>query len=541
MLMQSHYTKGFKSNNLTHLKYNELRAFAVALRDHRNVVSEYVNSNLMFFLDMSKFSFIKEMRARFKDIVPSSFDTQLYSSVYTAYANKFEAMAKRLRFEKITYEGCEFYKRNTKKNRNGDIKRVVVTKEATGLSRTLTWLARYGNAGSVEYMKSVLSSCDGKKQAFYEMMLGVCERFTLTRLLRLAMQRRERVIRKYSENPIEFKSLTFGGRSRKGDIIAYNSRFGSVINAFVSLSGLRRKSFDIPVKFSKDWHGSMRDYHKKINNYEYLVTFDERHREVSVLIAKQGMRYIPEAGDNVVGVDVNVKHNLLSLSNGMTVGYDRKLVADYCRVARETDRLKARDKDYRIGRRRQIKMDTLKRKMVKSEQESIAVLCKSLQAQGVNHIVMEDLDNGFGKCHVKDKENEDINFNRKVRFLGLSSLKQEVEHIARKYDIAVSTVQASYTSKMCPICGCIEDENRPNQETFECIECGHKDNADFNAAKNIRNRVLVTVLRESLLKQLDNCAFEPRKLKREKVKEVLLSFRRSLSKVGCESPSLSVG
>ena len=47
-------------------------------------------------------------------------------------------------------------------------------------------------------------------------------------------------------------------------------------------------------------------------------------------------------------------------------------------------------------------------------------------------------------------------------------------------------------------------------------------------------RVLVTVLRESLLKQLDNGAFEPRKLKREKVKEVLLSFRRSLQNVGSE-------
>ena len=59
---------------------------------------------------------------------------------------------------------------------------------------------------------------------------------------------------------------------------------------------------------------------------------------------------------------------------------------------------------------------------------------------------------------------------------------------------------------------------------------GHKDNADFNAAKNIKNRVCVTVLRESLLKQLDNGAFEPKKLKREKVKEVLLSFRRNLQK-----------
>ena len=53
-------------------------------------------------------------------------------------------------------------------------------------------------------------------------------------------------------------------------------------------------------------------------------------------------------------------------------------------------------------------------------------------------------------------------------------------------------------------------------------------NADFNAAINIKNRVVVTVLQETLLKQLDNGAFEPRKLKREKVKEVLLSFRRNL-------------
>ena len=40
--------------------------------------------------------------------------------------------------------------------------------------------------------------------------------------------------------------------------------------------------------------------------------------------------------------------------------------------------------------------------------------------------------------------------------------------------------------------------------------------------------MFVTVLREALLKQLDNGAFEPKKLKREKVKEVLLSFRRNL-------------
>jgi transposase len=192
-----------------------------------------------------------------------------------------------------------------------------------------------------------------------------------------------------------------------------------------------------------------------------------------------------------------------------------------------TDNLK-KDKSYVVGKRRQRKLDTLKIKMVKSEQQLIANICKTLQAQGVTHLVMENLDNGFGKCYVKDSSNEDINYNRKVKFLGLSSLKNEFEHIARKYDIAVSTVHASYTSKMRPVCGCIEDENRPTQEAFDCVECGHKDNADFNAAINIRDRVCEAVLRDALLKQLDNGAFEPKNLEREKVKNVLLSYRTSL-------------
>ena len=40
--------------------------------------------------------------------------------------------------------------------------------------------------------------------------------------------------------------------------------------------------------------------------------------------------------------------------------------------------------------------------------------------------------------------------------------------------------------------------------------------------------MFVTVLWESPLKKLDNGVYEPKALKREKVKEVLLSFQRNL-------------
>ena len=542
MIIQSKYSKGFVSHDMTHQKYDELHSFAVSIRNHKNKVSQYVCNNLLHFLEYNKYQFLKEMRATYNGDIPSSFDAQAYQQVFDAYQNKFDCIQRKLKFENVTFCCFEFYKRDTKKNKNGDVKRVVTKHTDTPLSAYLTYLVRHGNDGVAEYITNVLKygGCDDKKRMFYENILRCIDKFGFDRLYTLALSKRNRTISHYAEHPIEFKSLTFSGRSRKTKIVDYNSHYGSVINSYVSLSGIGRKSFDIPVKFSNDYNGKMKDYFKTNPDYEYTLTFNEKYKQVCVHLCKNGERYIPQAGDNVIGIDANCKHNLFSLSNETTYDYDRKLVNDYCKFCLEIDKLKE-DKRYKIGKRKQRKLDTLKVKIVKSEQQLIADMCKTLQTQGINHIVMEDLDNGFGKCYVKDADNEDINYNRKVKFLGLSSLKQEVEHIARKYDIAVSTVHASYTSKMCPICGCIEDENRPNQETFKCVECGYGTNADFNAANNIKNRVLVTVLRESLLKQLDNGAYEPKKLKHEKVKETLLSFRRSLQEnVGSECERCSV-
>ena len=534
MIIQSKYTKTFHSMDITRQKYDELYAFAVLIRNHKNTVSQYVNDHLLHYLEYSKFQFINEMKEQFKDVISSSFDYQLYTHIFTCYQNKFKTIQRKLVFEMSKFNGFEFYQRDSKNHKKGDLKKVIVEKKQTPLSICLTYLARYGNENILDYIKFNINTCDEKKRNFYNNILRCCENFGFERLYKLALAKRKRILNRYADKPIDFKSLSFGGRSRKKCIIDYNSKFGSKINSFISLSGFNRKSFDIPVKYHKGYHGNMRDYRKKYPDYEYTITFDEKNHQVKISLCKDGERYIPEPNGKTIGIDVNCKHNLFCLSDKTTYDYDRKLVNDYCKLSLDIDTLKSKDKTYSVGKRKQQKLDKLKEKVIKIEQQTIFKMCKTLQSQGVGHVVMEDLNNSFGKCYVKDKDNENINYNRKVKFLGLSSLKQEVEHIARKYDIAVSTVHSSYTSKMCPNCGCIDDGNRLTQETFECVECKHKDNADFNAAKNIRNRVLVTVLRESLLKQLDNGAFEPKKLKREKVKEVLLSFRRSLSKVGSE-------
>ena len=488
MIIDSKYTKKFVSDSLTKQKYNELHDFAVYLRNFKNQLSLEINNNLLRYLDISPMNFVTQMRKKYKGFISSSFDKQLYEQVFTCYQNKFKALQKKLTFEKITFVGFEYYKRNTKKHNKGDFKKVILKRYKSSLSICLSYLARYGNENIVEYINSQLDNVDDNKKQFYNNILHYINKFGLGRLLSLSLSKRNRIIKQYQERPIEFNSLTFSGRCRKTNIISYNKNYNSIINSFVSLSGLNRKSFDIPIKFNKDWFGNMKEYHKGNPDYEYTITFNEKYKQINIHICKDGERYIPTVDDNsnIVGIDVNVKHNLFSLSNGLTYDYNRNLVNDFCKLSTYLDSVKEKQgKEYKLGKRYQLKLDKLREKIVKSNQQLISNMCKSLHNNNITHIVMENLDNGFGKSFVKDKNNNDINFNRIVKFLRISSLKNEIEHIARKYDIAVSTVQSYYTSKMCPICGCIDDENRTSQEEFNCVECGHSNNADINAAINI--------------------------------------------------------
>ena len=49
----------------------------------------------------------------------------------------------------------------------------------------------------------------------------------------------------------------------------------------------------------------------------------------------------------------------------------------------------------------------------------------------------------------------------------------------------VVLVNPAYTSRTCRVCGHERAENRKSQSLFACVACGHTENADVHAAKNI--------------------------------------------------------
>jgi hypothetical protein len=49
-------------------------------------------------------------------------------------------------------------------------------------------------------------------------------------------------------------------------------------------------------------------------------------------------------------------------------------------------------------------------------------------------------------------------------------------------------VKAAYSSQECPRCHFVDRANRPHQQTFCCVVCGYKEQADRKAAHTLADR-----------------------------------------------------
>lgn len=71
--------------------------------------------------------------------------------------------------------------------------------------------------------------------------------------------------------------------------------------------------------------------------------------------------------------------------------------------------------------------------------------------------------------------------NRVILDTGWGDLRRMLEYKAG----AVIAVKPAYTSQTCAACGTVDACSRRSQADFHCVACGHADNADLNAARNI--------------------------------------------------------
>jgi transposase len=71
----------------------------------------------------------------------------------------------------------------------------------------------------------------------------------------------------------------------------------------------------------------------------------------------------------------------------------------------------------------------------------------------------------------------------------LAHLPAQLAWGAVKRGIRARKVKSAYSSHECHRCHHVARENRPSQQTFCCVVCGHSTHADVNAAENLASRL----------------------------------------------------
>ncbi|WP_406699378.1 transposase [Singulisphaera sp. Ch08] len=115
-----------------------------------------------------------------------------------------------------------------------------------------------------------------------------------------------------------------------------------------------------------------------------------------------------------------------------------------------------------------------------------------------NHVISKrlvalakDTDRGIGLedlKHIRDRITVRAKDRAKHSGWAFGQLLAFVTYKATLAGVPVLTVDARNTSRTCNVCGDCEKSNRKNQAEFLCKHCGHSENADRNAARNIRDR-----------------------------------------------------
>jgi hypothetical protein len=184
----------------------------------------------------------------------------------------------------------------------------------------------------------------------------------------------------------------------------------------------------------------------------------------------------------VIGIDVGIAH-FISTSMGQQYGtFNGKLAA--------------RHKRDREKRRRKAKLRAcLKKKGVKrlpsTRNKKLARHVRQEINRAVNQLYADHPDAQFAYEHlnVAGMKFKARRMNAYLYASNLAHIPAQLAWGAAKWGIRARKVKSAYSSQECHRCHSVARQNRPRQQTFCCVVCGHTAHADVNAAENLASRL----------------------------------------------------
>ena len=239
----------------------------------------------------------------------------------------------------------------------------------------------------------------------------------------------------------------------------YKTEDSRLFDAWLHIASVGNKMImDLPIKYHKHFN-KYNNIGKRLNSYIITKNYVQFSFEIITETKKEGLKCI--------GVDTGI-NALASVNNGNQYGKDIKGCIE------RVKRCKQKSKGYYVAKR------ALKQRIDETAKE---ILVK----ENPDLIVVEQLKNMGYKTKLKARLSKSIRAS-----IGTWNWKYWLKRLEMQCElnrVSFRTVSPYYTSTTCPACGQTNRGNR-NGEMFLCLSCGHGDNADVNAGKNILNRFL---------------------------------------------------
>ena len=528
----------YKTFKLNKSKYELLEAYAIEAKNFRNLVSEMIYDNYrqkIFYREISEYNFRKKIKYLNKCTKISAADCQrAISDVYTKYKTNLDMFIE---------------------------KRYKINTNDKPIKLLFNYMVRYYK--NEEYFEKMLEdqfieafdkinvkNPEKKDLESYNFRLKLLNEYvslkrknffkgqTNLNFISFVRYIQDFIIKKM--NKVTYKSLTFNHMNVIGKTMNVSGMLEKshtkLTNTIIHINLPKIAIIDLPVRHSKKYHGTFKDYkyflNKTTGQKQYLIqiSFDEVKKEIKITLVRNIKKNTSDnyEGKQILGVDVNTKHNIFALSNYETQKIDKKLVKKIVREKKKLKKIQSQRDKLKLPKEYSKRQKRIQDKINKQVEYLQNYACHLLLKNHKNSIlVIENLERNLKKCKINNTQyEEELNYNDLFSLLRIYSMKDTVIRMSGNYNVNVVLVNPDFTSQMCPKCGHISKNNRKSQETFCCEKCNHKNNADINAAKNIKGRFTNQKFRKELQKEVIDTQLisEPKILNRFKFKQKLFEI-----------------
>jgi putative transposase len=214
------------------------------------------------------------------------------------------------------------------------------------------------------------------------------------------------------------------------------------------------------------------------------------------LVSIQTERVVDErvsTASSAIGIDVGIVR-FATISDGTPIEPLHRFKKHQYRLRRYQRRMSRKKKFSNNWNKAKARVQKIHAEIANARKD---FLHKTTTTISKNHamVVMEDLEvrnlsrSSRGTSDQPGKNvRQKAGLNRSILDQGWSEFRRQLEYKMLWKGGVLLAVPAQNTSRTCPHCGHVAKENRKTQAKFECVECGHNNNADVVGAINILER-----------------------------------------------------